>query len=99
MHLHPGSAPNLPTGQEREERKKPDPSAKEVRRGERAGEDVNKILENGMQTDEGLAFSPQLRVWGGEEASSAEPRTILAYGATEHLQDRGKCEAETRRAG
>lgn len=52
-----------------------------------------------MQTDEGLAFSPQLRVWGEKEASSPEPQTILANGATRHLQDSGKGEAETRRAG
>lgn len=52
-----------------------------------------------MRTDEGLAFSPQLSVWGGEEASSAEPRIILANGATGHIQVRGEGEAETRWAG
>lgn len=43
--------------------------------------DVHKTLENREQTDEVITFSPALNVWGGEEASLAEPQTILACGA------------------
>lgn len=61
--------------------------AKEIRRGESKQErDLNKILENGMQTDEVIAFSPQPSVWEGEEATSAEPQTILANEATGHTR-------------
>lgn len=87
QYHYPASAPNLPTGWERDERKKPNPSAKEIRRGERKQErDLNKILENGMQTDEVIAFSPQPSVWEGEEATSTEPQTILANEATGHTR-------------
>ena len=44
--------------------------------------DVNKILEDGTQTSEGLAFSPTAECLGRERSSSAEPRTILANGDT-----------------
>lgn len=41
-----------------------------------------------------ITFSPLLSAWEGDEASSAEPRALVASGAARHLQDRGKGEAE-----
>lgn len=63
---------------------------------ERAGKYGNKILENGERKGKIITFSPLLSAWEGEEASSAEPRALVASGATRHLQDRGMGEAESR---
>lgn len=62
------------------------PQQKKLGEESKQEKDRNTILENGMQSDEVLAFSPQPSVWEGEEETSAEPETIVANEATGHAR-------------